>query len=149
MLAFIKLGYTCSVPFGNSAKYDFIADVNGKLLRIQCKSSNYVDDNRDAFYIDTSTSTVNTKEIKRHTYTDSDIDYFATSFENEVYVIPINECKGTIKTLRINPPRNGKTEYVKASDYLIKRIFDEDLHYQQSREKYLNRNTISEHSEST
>ena len=119
MLAFIKLGYTCSVPFGNSAKYDFIVDVNGELLRIQCKSSHYVDDTKDAFYIDTSTSTVNTKEIKRYLYTNKDIDYFATSFENEVYVISIEECSGTTKTLRINPPKNGKLDYLKASDYLI------------------------------
>lgn len=139
MLAFIKLGYTCSVPFGNSAKYDFIADVNGELLRIQCKSSHYVDDNKDAFYIDTSTSTVNTKEIKRYLYTNKDIDYFATSFINEVYLIPIDECKGTIKTLRINPPKNGKLDYAKASDYLIQKVFSEDLHYQQSKESYLNR----------
>ena len=26
---FIELGYECSIPYGNSAKYDFIADVNG------------------------------------------------------------------------------------------------------------------------
>lgn len=35
---FIELGYEVSIPYGNGAKYDFIADVNGKFLRIQCKS---------------------------------------------------------------------------------------------------------------
>mgnify|MGYP003400600460 CR=1 FL=1 len=33
MLAFIELGYDCSIPYGNSAKYDFIADINGELLK--------------------------------------------------------------------------------------------------------------------
>ena len=35
---FIELGYEVSIPYGNGAKYDFVADVNGKFLRIQCKS---------------------------------------------------------------------------------------------------------------
>lgn len=147
MLAFINLGYTCSVPFGNSAKYDFIVDINGKLLRIQCKSSNYVNDSKDAFYFDTTTSTVNTKGVKRYTYTSNDADYFATSFENKVYIVPINECTGTGKTLRITPPKNGKTDYVKASDYLIQKLFNEGDHYKKSKERYLNRTIKNKHIE--
>lgn len=30
MTAFIELGYECSIPYGNNAKYDFVVDVNGK-----------------------------------------------------------------------------------------------------------------------
>ena len=41
MLAFIELGYQCSIPYGNSAKYDFIVDIGNKLYKIQCKSSRH------------------------------------------------------------------------------------------------------------
>jgi hypothetical protein len=30
MAGFIKLGYQVSIPYGDSAKYDFVVDVNGK-----------------------------------------------------------------------------------------------------------------------
>ena len=39
MLAFMKLGYQISIPFGEDCRYDFIADINNKLYRIQCKTS--------------------------------------------------------------------------------------------------------------
>ena len=30
---FYELGYTVSVPYGDSEKYDFILDINGNILR--------------------------------------------------------------------------------------------------------------------
>lgn len=142
MLAFIQLGYECSIPFGNSAKYDFIADINGKLLKFQCKSSHYTNDHgkisKDSFTFSTSCTTTNTKTTKKHTYNSDQIDYFTTCFENKVYVIPVTECS-TAKTLRFNPPNNGNLNYNKAEDYLITNFFKESLHYLQSKENYLNR----------
>ena len=41
--AFYELGYQCSIPYGENSRYDFIADVNGKLLKIQCKTSHEVE----------------------------------------------------------------------------------------------------------
>ena len=144
--AFMQLGYECSIPFGNSAKYDFIADVNGNLLRIQCKSSHYTNDHgkisTDSFTFSTSCSTTNTKETKRHTYTSDQIDYFATCFNGQVYLIPVTECS-TAKTLRFSPPKNGNTVYNKAEDYLITNVLNENIHYIQSKEAYLNRNTTT------
>jgi hypothetical protein len=32
--AFCALGCNVSIPYGDNSKYDFIADVNGKLLKI-------------------------------------------------------------------------------------------------------------------
>lgn len=145
MTAFIKLGYTCSIPFGNSAKYDFIVDVDGKLLRIQCKSSNYVTvkgkTKEDAFCINTTSTTINTRKVTRTVYTSKDIDYFATYFNNQVYVIPVQECY-TGKTLRLAPPKSGAKHYSKAEDYLIDNVFTKGIEYLQSKEKYLDRTII-------
>ena len=51
MLAFIELGYDCSIPYGNSAKYDFIADINGELLKFQCKSATVVNEEDGTFML--------------------------------------------------------------------------------------------------
>ena len=144
MLAFIQLGYECSVPFGNGAKYDFIVDIDGNLIRVQCKSSHYTNDHgkisEDSFTFSTSCSTTNTKVTKRYTYNSDQIDYFATCFNGQVYVIPVDECS-TAKTLRFCPPKNGNKNYNKAEDYLITKLFEESEHYKKSKEQYLHRNT--------
>ena len=143
ILKFMELGFHCSIPYGNSAKYDFIADDGINLYKIQCKSANCVkspsSDDIDkvvGFCISTTSQTTNTKETIRHKYSIDQIDYFATCFENNVYVIPVDECS-TNKTLRFFPPKNGQKNYTNAEDYLITNVFDEtdDLIY--SREKYL------------
>lgn len=147
MMAFIQLGYECSVPFGNGAKYDFIADINGELIRIQCKSSHYTSRHgkiiTDSFSFDTTCSTTNTKRTIVYTYDSTQIDYFATCFEGKVYIIPVDECS-TNKTLRFVPPQNGNTNYNKAEDYLITNFFQEGEHYKKSKEAYLNRLITSE-----
>lgn len=125
-MACMSLGYECSVPYGNGAKYDFILDKNGELYRIQCKCSNY---NRKkdyvdtgSFYISTTCQTTNTKETLRHSYTTNQIDYFMTEFLEKVYIIPVSECQGTHKTLRLTPPQNGQKNYNHAEDYLIEKV---------------------------
>jgi hypothetical protein len=125
---FIELGYECSIPYGNGAKYDFVADVNGTFLRIQCKSASYVIDkttklpDTNAIKFSCAATTTNTQKTVRHSYTKEDIDYFATAFNNQVYLIPVEECS-TNKTLRFAPPKNNNSNYNKAEDYLITNMF--------------------------
>lgn len=123
---FIELGYECSVPYGNSALYDFIADVDGKLIRIQCKNSLHSyqsNGKRDtgSFQIPTSRQTTNTKGTIRYTYHKDEIDYFMTLFNDNFYLIPVEECN-TAKILRLKPPKNNIKEYNKAEDYLLENI---------------------------
>ena len=42
MLSFMQLGYEISIPFGEDSRYDFIADINDKLYKIQCKTSSEI-----------------------------------------------------------------------------------------------------------
>lgn len=126
MSAFMELGYNCSIPYGDGAKYDFIVDYNGELLRIQCKSSTHPIRNgikdTEAFHFSTVSQTTNTTKTTRHTYSSEQIDYFATWFNGNVYVVPVEECS-TNKTLRFSPPNNGNNNYNKAEDYLISKRF--------------------------
>ena len=122
---FIEMGYECSIPYGNGAKYDFIADINGELLRFQCKTCSHPKKNGiedvNAIEFSTTCQTTNTQKTTRHRYTKEQIDYFATAFNDKIYIVPVEECS-TSKTLRFVPP-NGNSPYNKAEDYEISNFF--------------------------
>lgn len=122
MLAFEERGYCVSIPFDGSSKYDFVADVEGKLLRIQCKSSHYYkDDTSIAFSC--SCSTTNTQKTVRHTYSKQQIDYFMTTFGSYVFLVPVEETTNSDKILRLKEPKNNQIETINiASDYLFDNI---------------------------
>ena len=111
MLEFMKLGYQVSIPFGEDSRYDFIGDINGKLLKIQCKAcSEIFDDNENIMAIKFKTvrqSGGNAKVNTRTKYTAEEIDYFATSYQGKCYLVPVTQCSNE-KTLRILPTKNGQ-----------------------------------------
>ena len=49
LTAFVKHGCGVSIPYGDNSKYDFIADVNGKLYKVQVKTSSLKDENAILF----------------------------------------------------------------------------------------------------
>lgn len=111
MLAFMKLGYQVSIPFGEDSRYDFIADINDKLYKIQCKTSSEIIDN-DETVLAIKFKTVRQSGSKatnwtRTKYEKNEIDYFATSYQGKCYLVPLAECSNE-KTLRIVPPKNGQ-----------------------------------------
>lgn len=112
---FYELGYSVSIPYGDSNKYDMILDCNGKLYRLQCKHANIIMENDKISHIKIKTSWQSgyTKTSQYHTnkYTDKDIDYFVTFFQGKNYLIPVNQCS-TEKILRILPTKNGQTKGV-------------------------------------
>lgn len=81
--AFIDLGYHCSIPYGDCARYDVVVDIDNKLYRIQCKTSRWSTDTAQekvAFEISTKTSTTNTKQTIRKTYSAEEVDFFLYLF---------------------------------------------------------------------
>ena len=121
ILDFQKRGYYCSIPFSGSCRYDIIVDINGKLLRIQCKSSTFHEED-GTLRISTTRSTTNTKETIRYTYSKDEIDYFLTYFNKQCYLIPVEEC-GSDKRLRLLPTRSGQTRGISwAKDYELEEV---------------------------
>lgn len=106
MLAFMKLGYNVLTPYGDCERYDFVVDVNGKFIKIQSKTASSEDDGASFHFSCRSCNRKNGKII-HHKYTKNEIDYFATTFNNKVYLIPVEEC-GADKRLRILPTKNGQ-----------------------------------------
>lgn len=122
ILAFMKLGYNVLTPYGDCERYDLVADVNGKFLKIQCKTSAPQGEDENAYRFSCrSTHTVNGQR-KMTKYAEDEIDYFATCIKGQCYLIPLAECGGD-KVLRFSPPKNGQTRGVNfAKDYKIEVI---------------------------
>lgn len=113
--AFYELGYQCSIPYGENSRYDFIADINGKLIRVQCKTSHEIDLGVIEFFCRSCRS--NTQSNLRRRYTVDEVDYFCTYWNNMCYLVPINECSVS-KKLRFIPPKNNQKVGISyAKDY--------------------------------
>lgn len=121
MLAFMKLGFNVLTPYGDCERYDFVVDANGKLLKIQSKTSKSNDDGASFKFSCRSSNRQNGK-IVHHTYSSDEIDYFITSFGGKIYLIPVEEC-GCDKILRILPPKNGQTRGISwAKNYELEEV---------------------------
>ena len=113
--AFVEYGCGVSIPYGDNSKYDFIADIDGQLFKIQVKTSSLKDEN--AIKFSCRTTHVNCKGIKNERYSSNEVDFFATYWENQCYLIPVSECS-VEKTLRFAPPKSGQLKGITfAKDY--------------------------------
>lgn len=112
---FYELGYSISIPYGDSEKYDMVLDCNGSLYKLQCKHAkpHYENEILTHIKIKTSWQTGYTKnqQFQTHKYSKEQIDFFVTHFEGKNYLVPVEECS-TEKTLRILPPKNGQIKGV-------------------------------------
>lgn len=120
---FTKLGYIISQPI-SPCRYDFVVDVNGKFIRIQCKSCHPIDEECSGIMFECrSTRNVKQGDYGNHRkYLETEIDYFYTCWDGVGYLIPISQCSSS-KTLRFKMPRNGaKTNINFAADYEIAKI---------------------------
>ena len=91
---FTKRGFVVLQPITPDSKYDFIVDINHKLIRIQCKSSTLADDNS---YLKFKTKTTNIRTMTSNYYSLEDIDYFYTCCGDKSYLVPIEvAAKGEV-----------------------------------------------------
>lgn len=105
----IEQGWIVSKPLFDNARYDFIVDTGTKLLRVQVKTSAWLDDSHTAFsfngYSQHSTGNGN----KRMPYTTKEIDYFMTEKDGIFYLYPASETGFSQKILRISAKQAQKT----------------------------------------
>ena len=122
MLAFLKLGYNVLTPYGDCERYDFVVDKDGKFYKIQSKTSSSEDDGASFKF---SCRSCNRKDGKviHHSYTKEEIDYFITTFNGKVYLIPVEEAGKADKRLRIEPAKNGQVRGITwAKDYELEEV---------------------------
>ena len=116
-----ELGYSISIPFGDKDRYDQIWDVNGKLLRIQIKTSRWKNEQQKSIIFSCKTSYARSSGVRQHIYTKDAIDFFATYWNDKVYLIPVEECSSE-KTLWFEKPLNGCTNCAFAKDYEVEEV---------------------------
>ena len=120
---FIKMGIQVSIPFGDNARYDLIADFKGKLNKIQVKYCSQLTEN-DSIICKTASSLNHTTNKKCVTY-QNDVDYIAFYLEpwDICTIIPISEI-GNRKTIafRISVPKNNQGNYWDAKEYSFEKI---------------------------
>ena len=121
-LEFLKLGILISKPLVQSSRYDFIADVNNRLYKIQVKTCT---EKEGGNYFDfaTSTSHTNTQGTLNISYTADDVDFFATIYNGQCYLIPFELCGKRSQRLRLMPTLNGQTKGILfAKDFKLEDI---------------------------
>ena len=119
--AFYKLGYSVSIPYGENSRYDFIADIDGELIKVQVKTSRVKKENEAIVFTCRSTNT-NTKTTIYHRYTKEQIDYFATFWNGKCYLVPVEECS-VEKILRFCYPSSGQKQGITlAENYELEKV---------------------------
>lgn len=118
-LFFVSLGYNISVPLGEDCRYDFIADIEGKLLRIQVKTCREEETGIE-FYVRSSYLTSNGSVSTP--YTKDDIDFFATYYKDQCYLVPVEQCGVKKKKLLFQKPSNNLVAFIE--DYEALKIIE-------------------------
>ncbi len=99
-------GLTVSKPWGDSARYDFIVESNGRFHRVQVKCTSYHDGRGYHAQICGPSDARNGR-----VYTADEIDFFALFIlpEDVWYIIPINELRAQYGVY-LNP-HDGQNRY--------------------------------------
>ena len=136
--AFSDVGILLSQPIISDSRYDYIADIEGKLYRIQCKTSRWInEEKKDAFTFSVSSKNWNNGDRKSY---QGQVDFFFTSFEGENYLIPISDVGVSHKTLRLYSETNDSS-ISWASDYIFSKAIQKigyklpDYIFEDDREK--------------
>lgn len=121
---FVELGIPVYLPFGDNEKTDLIADFNGKLNKIQVKTSIKAENGKMKF--DLTSSTLHIKNGVKHIYTKNEIDYFAcyNIARDKIFLISIEKANYLSEiTIRYEKPKNNQVQGINfEKDFLIDNV---------------------------
>lgn len=120
-----ELGFAVLMPYGDSERYDFVIEKNGRFFRIQSKPWAYTTTN-GSIAITTSSSRKTSSGTKKTYYTEDEIDFFSTMFNDRCYLIPVKlgAGKNNISFRIENPIVNGRKCNI-LSDYEAEKVMAE------------------------
>ena len=118
----LEHGYIVSRPIFDSARYDFILDTGKKLLRIQVKTSTWIDAEHTIFSFNGYSQHNIGAGTKRMLYTNKEIDYFMTEKQGTYYLYPANEIGFTQKKLRLSSKQSAQPSIIWAEDYQFEKV---------------------------
>ena len=122
---FVELGIPVFTPFGEGYTSDLIADFNGKLNRIQVKTTENLHD--DSFMIWKITRQAG-YHGDRKKYTEDEVDYFALYCveTNILCLVPYENAKTNEVTIRLDSYEGVRTKVMKfVSEYKFENFIKE------------------------
>lgn len=125
---FVKRGIQVSIPFGDNARYDLIAEFGGKLNKIQIKYCSIISENNAAICHSSSSKNHTTNKVMSDYKNDVDYIAFYIAPWNRCCLVPIQECKGKTFSIRNEDTKNNQqsnTHMIK--DYDFDKILNNDL----------------------
>lgn len=121
--AFLSKGFQVCKPLVADSRYDFIVDIKHKLYRIQVKTCNLENFQEGYIYFKTCSTHTNTQKTITHPYTKEEVDCFATYFNNQCYIVPIEKTGTREFRLRIAPTKNGQIKNINfAKNYTLEKF---------------------------
>jgi len=96
-------GFRVSKPWGDSARYDFAVEANGRFLRIQVKSTIHQADDGYLCYVQPNT------KVSR--YTSDQMDFFAAYIipEDVWYILPAEVAVRLVSNKTVAPCQGSQT----------------------------------------
>lgn len=126
ILDLTNCGIRTLTPVDDSSKYDIVADLGDRFIRIQCKTATWSKktvQKNVAFYISITRQTTNTKKTTHYKYNANEVDYFYTWFQGQGYLVSIEEAIGTVFTWRYEYPSPGQKQGIHIADnYKIEEV---------------------------
>lgn len=114
----ITRGYSVSIPLGVNQRYDLIIDLDGRLIRAQCKTGRL--QNGSIIFRTSSVVTSKTKNVVRGYHGEADVFLVRCPEVDHVYWVPVETATGGSMYLRVDPCLNGQRQRVNwASDYAL------------------------------
>lgn len=125
--AFVERQIPVFIPFGDNEKADLLVELNGKLKRIQIKTSKKASDGKVEF--DLTSCTLHRKNGARHKYNLDEVDYFfCYNVERRKSYLIKNDKTMTVIRLRYEKPKNNQTQNINfEEDYLFKNVIESIL----------------------
>lgn len=120
-LYLLEQGYNVSVPILSSSRYDLIVDINNKLYRIQIKTSNKTSAGFAFNCKSSHAKATGTNVIKP--YTKEEIDFYMTIYQNEFFLIPVEDCGSSSKRLSLDiKAKNNQGQSTYYKNYLASEV---------------------------
>lgn len=120
---FVEMGILIYIPFGDDEKADLIAEFDGKLNKIQVKTS--IKSKNGCSIFDLTSSTAYRTNGERRKYLNSEIDYFAlySLDRDKIYLMKVPDNPMSAITIRFEDTKSGMKSRVNyESDFLIENV---------------------------
>ena len=111
-----RRGYQVLLPFGVNQRYDLVLDMDGRFLRVQCKTGRL---RRGCVEFSTKSIRANTRRVFTRGYR-GEIELFLVFCPetDQIYAVPVDDVPAGHGYLRVDPTRNGQEQGIRwARDY--------------------------------